>query len=124
MKHKHEKHLERQILAEMDYYHVPGFAMAVVDSEGVLYEKACGVTSVGTGTGSERPVTADTLFAVASCTKSLTSALISILADEGTVDYDVPVKEYVPGFQMADTAASEGLTLRGHSLPQERAGRT
>lgn len=112
MKHKHEKHLERQILAEMDYYHVPGFAMAVVDSEGVLYEKACGVTSVGTGTGSERPVTADTLFAVASCTKSLTSALISILADEGTVDYDVPVKEYVPGFQMADTAASEGLTLR------------
>ena len=42
----------------------------------------------------------------------MTSALISILADEGTVDYDVPVKEYVPGFQMADTAASEGLTLR------------
>lgn len=103
---------EEQIREEMDYYHVPGTAMAVVDAEGVMYEKTCGITGTDSGTGEKRPVTANTLFAVASCTKSLTSALISILADEGVLNYDVPVKEYVPGFQMADAAASEGLTLR------------
>ena len=101
-----------QVREEMDYYHVRGTAMAVVDAEGVLYEKTCGITGTDSGTGEKRPVTANTLFAVASCTKSLTSALISILADEGVLNYDVPVKEYVPGFQMADAAASEGLTLR------------
>ena len=97
MKHKSEEPAvllpEGQIRGEMDHYHVPGFAMAVVDAEGgVCTKRRAASPAVGAGAGprpgkapgTARPVTADTLFAVASCTKSLTSALISILADEGT----------------------------------------
>ena len=100
--------IENQVRGEMEYYHIPGAAIAIVDANTVLYEKTYGVSSVETG----KPVTEGTLFAMASCTKSLTSALISVLADEGVLDYDAPVKTYISGFEMADAVASEGLTLR------------
>jgi CubicO group peptidase (beta-lactamase class C family) len=57
-------------------------------------------------------VTADTLFQIGSTTKLLNAALILSLVDAGTLDLDVPVREYVRNFRLADAGAEELVTLR------------
>lgn len=58
------------------------------------------------------PITPDTLFCIASCSKSMTVALIARLVDEGKLDWDVPVTQYVPYFRMWDEEADRNMTLR------------
>ncbi|MFR2965750.1 MAG: serine hydrolase domain-containing protein [Anaerovoracaceae bacterium] len=48
------------------------------------------------------PVDKDTVFCIASCSKAMTSAVAAMLVTEGILDYDRPVKEYVPDFRMFD----------------------
>lgn len=47
------------------------------------------------GTAGEAPPAGDTIFEIGSVTKVFTTALLSILADEGTVDLDEPVANLV-----------------------------
>src|SRR5205807_9950755 len=48
------------------------------------------------------PVTADTLFPIASCTKSFTTLAMGMLADEGKMSWDHPAGKYIPYFHLAD----------------------
>ena len=47
-------------------------------------------------------VTPQTLFPIASCTKAFTTAAMAILADEGRLDWDTPVRHYMPIFKLYD----------------------
>jgi CubicO group peptidase (beta-lactamase class C family) len=57
-------------------------------------------------------VTADTQFAIASCTKAFTAAGIGLLADAGALSLDQPVRELMSDFVLMDTAASAGAAPR------------
>ena len=46
-----------------------------------------------------RPMTKDTLFAIASMTKPITATAVMILADEGKLSIDDPASKYVPQFK-------------------------
>lgn len=97
----------RSIEKEMNYWKIPGASIAVI-KDGKLMQ------SMGLGFRNEEknlPVTADTQFGIASCSKSMTSALISILVDKGVLNYDEPVTTYVPNLMMQDITA-ENMTLR------------
>ena len=62
---------------------MPGIAVA--DGETILAE--------GFGTrrlGRDQPVTADTVFAICSCTKAFTPLLLGMLVEEGVLDWDPP----------------------------------
>ncbi|MFB9276934.1 serine hydrolase domain-containing protein [Cohnella cellulosilytica] len=50
----------------------------------------------------EQPLSADTMYGIGSVSKMFTSAAVMKLADEGKVDLDTPVAQYVPEFKMAD----------------------
>ena len=63
---------------------------------------------------------ADTLFGIASNTKAMTCAAISMLADEGRLDWDDPVTKHLPDFQMYDPWVTREVTLR--DLVTHRAG--
>src|SRR6218665_132762 len=54
---------------------VPGTALCIVKNGKLLYAKGYGVKDVKT----KAPVTANTLFGIASCSKSFTSACLAIL---------------------------------------------
>lgn len=54
----------------------PGMAVAVVEGDEMTYAKGFGVTDIETG----EPVTADTLFYIASTTKSFTATAVTVLA--------------------------------------------
>jgi CubicO group peptidase (beta-lactamase class C family) len=67
-----------------------------------------GLTNVRTGV----PVTPDTVFQVGSISKVYTTTLVMQLVDEGLIDLDRPVADYLPGFALADPAAASVITTR------------
>ncbi|WP_372632772.1 serine hydrolase domain-containing protein [Cohnella sp.] len=50
----------------------------------------------------KKPLSADTMYGIGSVSKAFTSAAVMKLADEGKVDLDAPVTQYVPEFKMED----------------------
>jgi CubicO group peptidase (beta-lactamase class C family) len=89
-------------------WHAPGAALAIVVGDRVVYLKGYGVREVG----SKAAVTPDTLFLLGSCSKPFTSLLLALLADEGKIHWDDPVRRHLPWFRLADPLADRDVTLR------------
>jgi len=92
----------------MKQWKVPGVAIAVVQDGKVIYAKGYGYRDLE----QKLPVTTATLFPIGSITKSFTALTFAILKDEGKVDWDQPVRSYLPEFQMNDPVATEQATPR------------
>jgi CubicO group peptidase (beta-lactamase class C family) len=87
---------------------VPGVAMAVVAEDEVVLAKGYGLKDVD----NKLPMTPDTLLAIGSCTKAFTVFTLGTLIDEGKLEWDKPLREYIPWFRMYDIFASERLSPR------------
>ncbi|MBM4368361.1 MAG: beta-lactamase family protein [Deltaproteobacteria bacterium] len=94
---------------EFDREAVVGGALAVVFEGRLAWSAGVGVREMD---GNE-PVTADTLFNIASATKQFTAATAMSLVDDGSLDLDSPVGAYVPYFGVASPYDPEAVTLRG-----------
>jgi CubicO group peptidase (beta-lactamase class C family) len=92
----------------MTKWEVPGLAIAVVKDGQLVLARGYGTCAIG----SDRPVTKDTVFAIASCTKSFTAACLGMLVDEGKLNWDDPVQKHLPSFALADSYVSQQVTLR------------
>src|SRR5690242_21595769 len=95
---------------------VPGLAIAVVKDGRIVFAKGYGVREAGKAA----PVDTQTLFAIGSTTKAMTSASIGMLVDEGKLHWDDRVTKILPGFQLADPYVTRELTVR--DLLTHRAG--
>ena len=102
------KEIDEYAQKAMQDWRVPGFAMAIVKDDKVVFAKGYGVRKLGETT----PVDERTLFAVASNTKAFTAALMGMLVDEGKLKWDDPVTKYLPDFQVYDMFASREMTIR------------
>jgi len=89
-------------------WEVPGLAIVVVRDGKVVYSKGFGKRSMK----DDLPVTPQTLFAIGSCTKAFTTFVMGTLVDEGKLDWDRPVRDYLPEFKLRDASASERITPR------------
>ncbi len=87
---------------------VPGISIGLVQGGEVVYAGGFGVRKVGR----PEPVDADTLYLIASNTKSLTTAMLAKLADEGRLRWDAPVTESMPTFALADADATGRMQVR------------
>ncbi|HEX5270075.1 MAG TPA: serine hydrolase [Gemmataceae bacterium] len=87
---------------------VPGAAVAVVRDGEVVYLKGHGVREAGR----DRPVTPDTVFPLASCTKAFTTAVMGMLVDDGKLSWDDPVRKHLDWFHLSDPLADRDVTLR------------
>src|ERR1044071_5118158 len=76
----------------MEERHIPGVAYGVVVDGELIFTHSLGVRNVATGA----PVDADTVFRIASMTKSFTALAILQLRDAGKLRLDEPVATYVP----------------------------
>jgi CubicO group peptidase (beta-lactamase class C family) len=92
----------------LKHWHVPGVAVAVVRGDKVIYLRGHGVRSIEDGA----LVTPDTLFPIASCTKSFTTAAMALLVDEGKMHWDDSPRKFVPFFHLSDPLADREVTLR------------
>lgn len=92
----------------MQDWKIPGLAIAVVKDDEVLFSQGFGKRDVE----GDLEVTPQTLFPIASCTKAFTATTLAILADEGKLDWDSPVKRYLPTFKLYDSLAGDRVTPR------------
>lgn len=93
---------------ERERFGAPGVAVAVVRDDETLLAEGFGLRDVA----GDLPVTANTVFPLASISKSFTAALAGSLVDDGLLEWDRPIREYLPWFRIADQAASELLSVR------------
>jgi CubicO group peptidase (beta-lactamase class C family) len=89
-------------------FDVPGVAVAIVRDGKVIYLKGIGVKELG----KTDPITPDTLFPLASCTKAFTTAAMAILVDKSRIDWDDPVRKHVDFFHLSDPTADADVRLR------------
>ncbi|MDH1299180.1 serine hydrolase [Achromobacter sp. GD03932] len=97
-----------QIVADiMRRSQVPGMAVAVViDGKTVLAQ--------GYGTreaGKQAPVDAQTVFQIASISKSLSATVAAIEVSKGRASWDDPVSRYLPDFRLSNAYVSERATI-------------
>ncbi|HET7712870.1 MAG TPA: serine hydrolase [Thermoanaerobaculia bacterium] len=92
----------------MSSWQLPGVAVAVVQGDRVIVARGFGVRELG----KTDPVSADTLFHIASTTKAFATAGMAILVDEKKLQWDDPVRKHLPAFRLADPCADSMVTLR------------
>lgn len=90
--------------------HVPGAAWGIVIDGELAHSGSTGVRDVETNA----PVDADTVFRIASMTKSFTAMAILKLRDTGTLALDDPAEKYVPELKglRYPTSDSPRITVR------------
>ena len=102
--------LVEQLEQQRQTCHVPGMAIAVVKDDELVLAHGFGIASLE----KETPVTPETIFAIGSATKAFSATLVGMLVDEGKMDWDDPVTNYLPYFEMNIEGSNGGdeITLR------------
>ncbi len=99
--------LDAQLEALLKDWNIAGFAVAVVEKDKVVYSRGFGYRDY------ERklPVTPNTLFAIGSCTKAFTSALLGILSDEGEISLNESPRLYIPQLRFFNNEMDNLITV-------------
>ena len=92
--------------ARMKEYGVPGVALGVLES-GQPTVRGLGVTNVE----DPLPVTAHTVFPIASISKTFAATAMMRLVEQGKVDLHAPVRTYIPDFKVRDETVSRDVTV-------------
>ncbi|GGW90421.1 serine hydrolase domain-containing protein [Alteromonas halophila] len=86
---------------------VPGVGIAVSQKDQVLYQGGVGFANKET----RQPVTADTLFMVASNTKGMATLLLAKLVELGKLDWKDKVVEHYPEFKLGDEQTTQSVRI-------------
>ena len=87
---------------------VPGVSVVLFDKNRTLIEEGFGVRE----RGRPEPVTADSLYIIASNTKALTTLLLARLVDEGRFGWETPVTQIYPSFKVGDPEVTKRILLK------------
>lgn len=99
-----DRHVE-QVMAEFE---VPGVGLAIVKDGEVVLAAGYGLRKLGEST----PADAQTLFGIASNTKVFTATALALLVEDGKLEWDAPVINYLPWFRLSDPYVTKELTIR------------
>lgn len=108
--------LDQYIDKAVKDFELPGLAIGIVYENELIFAKGYGVTDVKT----KAPVTPNSIFAIASCSKAFTAASLGMLVEDGKIKWDDKVVDYLPEFQLHDPYVTANLTIR--DLVCHRAG--
>jgi CubicO group peptidase (beta-lactamase class C family) len=102
--------IDQRFIAWVEKQHMPGAVMGIIVDGDLVWLKTTGVRDVAGGA----PVTPDTVFRIASMTKSFTAMAILKLRDEGKLSLDDPVSKYIPELAKLSypTKDSPPITIR------------
>ncbi|WP_028763904.1 serine hydrolase domain-containing protein [Shewanella colwelliana] len=92
---------------------VPGGAFVIVEGDKVLKLSTYGKRQKG----GKQNINADTVFRLASVSKTFAGALASLLVHEHKLSWQQPITGYLPEFSLAPPAKSEDITI-GHIIGQ------
>ncbi len=99
--------ITQYIQEQMAEKNIVGMSVAIVRNEETTYLKSFGYSSIKKQT----TVTPQTIFDLASCSKSFTAMAVLLLWNDGLIDLGKPLKYYIPEFQMEDEDVSAKITI-------------
>jgi CubicO group peptidase (beta-lactamase class C family) len=89
-------------------WNVPGCGIGIVVKDKLVFAKGYGFRDLE----KKLPVTPNTLFQIASNTKLFTATAVGFLVEEGKLDWDNPIKKYVPQIQFYNDDLNANVTIR------------
>jgi CubicO group peptidase (beta-lactamase class C family) len=92
----------------MEDWGIPGCVVGIVEGGRLVYARGFGLRDVKR----RLPVTEQTGFPIKSGTKAFTAVATAMLVGEGKLDWDTPIREYMPSFRMCDPAATKHTSIR------------
>ena len=104
----------------MEYYKVPGVSIAVVKEGKLLWAKGYGVANTDTGT----KVDVNTMFQAGSISKPIAALAALKLVEEGKVDLDTDVNQYLKDWKIPQTDLTENQKVTLRLLLTHSAGMT
>lgn len=87
---------EERLREAVEEQSVPGASFAVVDRDGVLRTRGFGTLAAD----SDEPVTPETVFSIQSISKTFTGVAVMLAVQDGHLDLDTPITDYVPDFSV------------------------
>ena len=99
--------ISKRIQKEMKRLQVPSVSIGIYH-KGKEWTAGFGVTSVE----HPLPVTPDTLMQTGSISKTFTGTLLMMLAEQGKVNLDAPVRRYIKDFKLNDESVAKKATIR------------
>jgi len=102
----------------MKDWDAPGIGVGIVVKDKLVFAKGYGYRDYGR----KLPYTPTTLQPIASNTKLFTASTVGFLVSEGKLDWDRPVKQYVPEIQFYNDELNRTVTI--HDMLAHRTGIT
>jgi CubicO group peptidase (beta-lactamase class C family) len=90
---------------------IPGMAVAIVHGGKTLYAKGFGIKDVGKGDAAENKVDADTVFQLASISKSVGATVVAHEVTDNVVTWDTPVVSKLPWFALSDPYVTSHVSI-------------
>ena len=112
---KFKARFDREVVYVMKNNKIPGMSVKITMKGESIYERNYGSRELD----SQKPTTSDTIYGIASMTKSITCLAIMLLQQEGKLNIQDPIKNYVPihlGFEN-DPITIHHLMCHGSGMP-------
>ena len=87
---------------------IPGFSIAIVEDDEVIYNKAFGVERQG----QSKRMTPNSILAIDALGRGFTAMAVLQLVEQGKISLDDPVIKYLPGFRTSNKDFSDLITIR------------
>lgn len=88
-------------------WNIPSISIGVVKDGKIVYKESFGTKRAGKN---KKPNEA-TLYAIASNSKAFTATIIAMLVEEGLLNWNDKVKDYLPYFELYDPWVSNNITI-------------
>lgn len=102
------KAIDDLVERSMKAFDVPGIAVGIVKDGRVIHAKGYGVRSLN----SKQKTDEHTLFGIASNSKAFTATALGLLVDQGKINWNDKVRDYIPEFKLYDPYVTEEFTIR------------
>ncbi|MEN8120471.1 MAG: serine hydrolase [Bacteroidota bacterium] len=110
------KKIDKYIESARIEWEIPGMAVAIVKDGKVIFSKGYGIRNIE----KKKKTNENTLFAIASNSKAFTTAALSILVDEGKLNWGDKVVDHLPWFKLYSPYVTQNITVR--DLVSHRSG--
>ena len=99
---------DRWVDSALAAWHVVGAGVGIIVDGQIVYAKGHGLRD----RDKQLPATTQTLFAIGSASKAFTVFALGTLVDQGRIEWDTPVVDYLPWFRMYDAEVTRRLSVR------------
>ena len=100
--------IREEIRSELPKWDQPSIAVGIVKDGSVVLNEGFGYADEG----KQLKADADTLYQIGSCSKAFTAAAAAVLVDQGKLEWDKPVREYMPWIEFQDPYTTMNVTVR------------